>query len=209
MLITLIERQKKKRGRYNVFLDDEFAFGASEDTLMKFGLRKNDNLSDETVEKIKDYDELSVAKDKAIKFLAYKSRTEKELRTKLKSLKISESNIRKVIDLMIHLKYLDDASYVKTYLENNLSNKPAGKRMLRIKLAQKGIGKELIDEVLEEKYDEETETEKARELFVKYSKKVRGKTDYDKKRKCFQYMLSRGFDYDIVKSVVNANDDDE
>jgi regulatory protein len=49
MKITRIEKQIKFKNRYNIFLDGEFAFGLYDDTILKFGLRTNDELSDEII----------------------------------------------------------------------------------------------------------------------------------------------------------------
>jgi regulatory protein len=205
--ITSIEPQKRK-GRYNVFLDGEFAFGADKETIYNFGLRKNDELSENKISEIKNYDEFNFGKKIAYRFLNYKPRTEKEIKKKLKENKISENSIEKVISTLKDLKYIDDNQFAKMYLEEKLSNNPKGKRLLAIKLAEKGINKEVIGNVINSQYSEEKEIKKAKELLKKYLKKVRAKSEADKKQKCYRYLLSRGFDYEIVKSVCkieNAN----
>ena len=40
MQITKIEVQKKKQNRFNIYINDEFAFGVDEATLLKFSLTK-------------------------------------------------------------------------------------------------------------------------------------------------------------------------
>ncbi|MBI5403966.1 MAG: RecX family transcriptional regulator [Ignavibacteriae bacterium] len=205
--ITAIEPQKRK-GRYNVFLDEEFAFGADKETIFHFGLRKNDELSDEKINEIRDYDEFNLGKKTAFSFLGYKPRTEKELIKKLKEKKISVKNIEKTLKVLKDLKYLDDGQYAKMYLEEKLSRKPAGKRLISMKLAEKGIKKEVIENVMASQYSEEKEKKKAKELLIKYLKKVRAKSDLDKKQKCYRFLLSRGFDYEIVKSVCSIESTD-
>ncbi len=96
MKITLIEPQKKK-GRYNVYIDDEFSFGIYQETLVKFGLRKNDELSEKKIKEIKDYDELNYGKKIAYRYLSYKQRSEQEVKNRLQKSKISARNIEKII----------------------------------------------------------------------------------------------------------------
>lgn len=198
--ITSIEPQKRK-GRYNIFLDGEFAFGADKETIYTFGLRKNDELGENKINEIKDYDEFNFGKKIAYRFLNYKPRTEKEIKKKLKENKISGKSIEKIIVILKDLKYLDDNQFAKLYLEEKLSNNPKGKRLIAIKLAEKGINKEVINNVIDSQYNEDKETQKAKELLSKYLKKVRAKSPVDKKQKCYRYLLSRGFDYEIVKTV--------
>jgi regulatory protein len=205
--ITSIEPQKRK-GRFNVFLDGEFAFGADKETIYDFGLRKNDDLTEEKIKEITEYNELNFGKKIAYSFLNYKPRTEKEIRKKLKEKKISDSSTDKVITILKDLKYLDDSKYAKQYLEEKLANNPKGKRVIAMKLAEKGINKEVIKSVIESEYNEDTETKKAKELLIKYLKKVRAKSDLDKRQKCYRYLLSRGFDYEIVKKVCKIENTD-
>jgi regulatory protein len=205
--ITAIEPQKRK-DRYNIFLDDEFVFGADKDTIYSFGLRKNDELSEDKINEIKDYDEFNFGKKIAYHFLNYKPRTEKEIRKKLREKKISEKNSDRIIKVLKDLKYLDDNQYAKLYLEEKLSNNPAGKRLISMKLSGKGISKEVISDVIDSQYSEEKETKKAKELLSKYLKKVRAKSEMDKRQKCYRYLLSKGFDYEIVKSVCKIESTD-
>lgn len=203
--ITSIEPQKRK-GRYNIFLDGEFAFGADKETIYTFGLRKNDELAESKINEIKDYDEFNFGKKIAYRFLNYKPRTEKEIRKKLKENKISEKSIEKVISTLKDLKYIDDSQFAKMYLEEKLSNNPKGKRLIAVKLAEKGINKEVISSVIDSRYSEDNEIKKAKELLKKYLKKVRAKSESDKKQKCFRHLLSKGFDYEIVKTACNIID---
>jgi regulatory protein len=145
MVVTKIEKQKKRRGRYNVFLDGEFCFGASDNTILKFGLRTKDELTDEKIDEIKDYDEFDYAKKYSFDLLSRSPKSEKEIRTKLKQKKISESNIVKVITSLKDLKFLDDKNYAKLFIESKLRNNPAGKVVIKNKLREKGIGKELVE----------------------------------------------------------------
>jgi regulatory protein len=205
--ITSIEPQKRK-GRYNIFLDGEFAFGADKETIYTFGLRKNDELAEDKINEIKEYDEFNFGKKIAFRFLNYKPRTEKELRKKLKENKISEKSTEKVISVLKNLKYLDDGHFAKMYLEEKLANNPKGKRLIAIKLAEKGINKEVISNVIDSQYSEDKEIEKARDVLKKYLKKVKAKSESDKKHKCFRHLLSKGFDYEIVKAACNITNSD-
>jgi len=201
MVITKIEQQKKDKHRYNVYIDSEFSSGLYDDTIIKFGLRTNDKIDEAKLEKIKEYDEVNFGKKLAYSFLSYKQRSEKDIEKKLKQNKISQTAIETIIGLLKEQKYLDDEKYAKQFIENKISRKPLGKRVLKQKLFEKGIGKEITETILSESYPEETETESARILLEKYQKKVKGKDQFEKRRKCFQYLISKGFDYDIVKEI--------
>ncbi|HMS64354.1 MAG TPA: RecX family transcriptional regulator [Ignavibacteria bacterium] len=202
MKITKIDKQKKYKNRYNIFLDGEFAFGLYDDTILKFGLRTNDELSEELIEEIRQSDEFNYGKFIAYSYLSYKQRSKSEIIKKLKEKKISGNVIDNIIELLSEQKYINDHSFARLYIENKLMSKPIGKRLLKLKLQEKGIDKETSEKVIEENFNEETELESAEKLLEKYRKKVRGDNDLEKKRKCFSYLISRGFDFDTANKVL-------
>ncbi|HRE40245.1 MAG TPA: RecX family transcriptional regulator [Ignavibacteria bacterium] len=201
--ITSIEKQKKDADRYNVFINNEFSFGIYSDSLVKFGLRKGDTLSELQIENIKSYDEINFAKKVSIRFLGYKPRTTANVKKKLKSLKISDGSISEVIDWLTSLKYLNDDVYSKQFIESKLRYKPMGKRLLKFKLTDTGIDRELIDKNIEEMYSEESEFENALKLLNKYVPKIKKGDNFEKKKKSFQYLVSRGFNLTLAKKAVD------
>ncbi|MBS1516738.1 MAG: RecX family transcriptional regulator [Bacteroidetes bacterium] len=203
MKISAIEKQKKDRQRYNIFMDGEFYSGLYEDTIVKYGLRTGDELSEADMEKIRSYDEFNYAKTSAYRFLAYRQRSKKEMILRLKQKKISLPSINKVIKLLEEQKYLNDEVFAYNFIKEKIKNKPLGKRVLADKLREKGISSEISEKVLKENYSEEDEFLSAGIVLKKYLNKGKFKSEYDKKSKCYRHLLSRGFDYDIINSVLS------
>lgn len=207
MKITKIEKQKKRSNRYNIYLDGEYAFGLYDDTILKYGLRTNDDLSQEKIEEIRKEDEYIFGKNVAYKLLSYRQRSEKEIKNKLREKKIQTNSIEKVIIHLKELKYLDDELFSKMYLQNQLFNKPAGKRLLEMKMLEKGISKEIAEKIIKENYKEEDELISAKLVISKYKKRIKTNDEKEIKRKCFQYLISRGFGFDIAKQVIEEAED--
>lgn len=205
MKITGIEHQKKD-GRFNIFIDGEFAFGLYRETVYNFGLRINDELTADEIEKMRSEDELNFGKKVAYRFLNYKPRSEKEVRRKLAQKKISEKTIDEIITSLKDLKFIDDENYAKMYVETKVTLKPEGRRVLKMRLADKGINKELSQKTVEDNYSEETEIKKAKDLINKYSKRVKAKTPADKKQKIYRHLLSKGFSYDVISRVLKIEE---
>jgi regulatory protein len=206
LIITSIEEQKKK-GRYNIFLDGEFAFGLYRETIYHFGLRSKDKLDEIKIKEIISYDEINFGKKVAYRFLNFKPRSEKEVMNKLKSHKLSDDSINTIIDSLKEFKFINDEQYAKMFIESKVSLKPEGRRSLKIKLSQKGIEKETAEKTVEDNYSEETEFQKAQDLFKKYQKKVKAKTPLEKKQKCYRHLLAKGFSFDLIKRVLKIEDD--
>jgi regulatory protein len=203
MVITKIEKQKKNKERYNISIDGEFAFGLYEDSLVKYGLRSGDELTSEKIKEMQEYDEFGYGKKVAYSFLAYKQRSKKELIKKLKLKKISDASIEKIVELLEKQKYLNDELFAGNFIEDKLNSRPIGKRLAKLKLSEKGIDKEVIEETLNKIYSEDKEAEYAERVLEKYVKKVKYKDAVDKKNKCYRYLISKGFDFDTVKKVLS------
>ena len=148
-------------------------------------------------------DEYFAGKKIALRFLSYRQRSEKEIRNKLKSKRISIGNVDKIITTLSKLNFINDEQFAKLFLESFLIKKPMGRRLISMKLLEKGIKKDITEKVLTENYKEEDELVKCNELLNKYTKKVKAKNEIEKKRKCYQYLLSRGFENELVKEIIS------
>ncbi len=210
MEITKIEQQLKNIARYNVYIDGEFVLGVYDDTLLKYQLRKGDEITPEKLTEIREYDEYNYGKNVAYKFLSYKPRSIKEVKNKLTYKKISKESVEKIIEHLKKYQFLNDESYAKMYLEQKTNNKGMGKSMVQFKMIDKGIDKEMISKVIEENYPEDKQIEAGKKLLEKYLKKKKKVEDkMELKRKCSQYLFSRGFSYGIIAQILNISENED
>lgn len=56
--ITKITTQKKRKDRYNIFVDEKYAFSVDEEVLLKFQLKKGMELDDLLLAEIQFHDEI-------------------------------------------------------------------------------------------------------------------------------------------------------
>lgn len=203
MVITKIEKQKKNSKRWNLFVDGEFACGISEDTFLKFGLRTNDEITEDTLNEIKKFDEYQFAKKSALDFLSYRIRSTAEIKEKLKSKKISAGTIDKTIAHLDKIGLLNDNEFAKLLVQSKMGKKPAGKKVIRQKLFQKGIPKIIGDKVIEELYTADKEIELIADIYKNYSSKIKGLDKFQKRRKLFEYLMRKGFDIDSINEFLN------
>ena len=75
--ITGLKVQKRNSNRVNVYLDGEFAFGLSRITAawLEIGVE----LDQDQIQKLQSEDDAEVAYQKALNFLSYRPRSEREL----------------------------------------------------------------------------------------------------------------------------------
>ena len=202
MKITKIEQQIKDKTRYNIYLDGEFAFGLYDTSLLEFQISSGDELDEKKLEEIRTFDEFLYGKRVAYNYLAYKPRTEKEVRSKLRFKKISENSTNRVIEDLQRLKFLDDSKYAKNYVEMKSQQKGMGRNMLFMKMMQKGLKKESIEETLKENFSTENEISSGVNLLRKYAKKNHLNTKDELRNKAFKYMFSRGYGFDVIETIM-------
>ncbi len=202
LTITKIERQKKNRGRCNIYVDDVFFCGLYDDTVLKYGLAANDEITEQKLNEIKEFDEYIYGKKIAFDYLAYRIRTAAEIRKKLKAKSISAEITEKILKHLTELNLIDDAEFAKQLISEKIKRKPAGKTFLKQKLFEKGISKEIAEKALEEAFENIDEKEVAMQCFLKYYPKVKPLEKDKQRKKIFDTLARKGFDYDIINQVI-------
>jgi len=144
-------------------------------------------------------DQLNCRKS-AMHILEFKTRTEQELRQKLKQKEFSEDQIEDAVEYVKSFGYINDRRYAETYILNRQQEKSCTKIIQE--LVQKGIDHSIAEEAWEEACDSErSERDILREQM---QKKLSGIEVPDEKqlRRVFAFFMRRGFKYDDIAAVV-------
>ncbi|MGL5648601.1 MAG: recombination regulator RecX [Clostridium sp.] len=200
--VTKIEEGKRNKGRVNVYVDEDFAFAIDGELAYKMGLKKNLEIDEEKIKEAVLKDGFSKCKERAIKIVERSYKTEKELRTKLKSYEFLDQQIDYAINFLIEYKFLDDAKYTRMYIKDKLFNQ--GSNKIKFTLERKGINRELIEEILSE-FDKSEEVERGIYLCEKKYNILKGKESdkYKLKDKLFRYLVGRGYEFSSAKEIIN------
>ena len=202
MRVTKIERQKKHPARKSVFLDGNFAFGISDDVLLKHGLHEGAELTPAEAETIQKAEGEETAKQKALRYLAIRPRSRKEIRDYLSKKEYTEEVAATVIHRLEELKLLDDAEFARMVCRDMIAKKPAGEKLLRQSLVRKGVPKPLIDTILPEFFTPESELA----LALKAAEKQQARMERSSRRidetrsrkKIVEYLVRHGFNYETA-----------
>jgi len=197
--VTAIKAQKKGE-RANVYLDGRFGFGIDWENLVKLGLKIEQELSEEEVEKIVGKAERQKAYNKLLRFAMLRPRSKKEIGDWLKRKKVSEEWHEYLWGKLGKLELVDDRKFAAWWVEQRNAFRPRSKRVLQQELRVKGISREIISEVLAEA--EVDEARIARDLIKK--NKYRWERFDEKKReqKMREYLMRKGFGWEAVREVV-------
>lgn len=202
MKITKIEIQKKKKNRYNIYLDDEFAFGVDEATLIKFALQKDMEVTKEQIVEIQREDFYQQAYQKALSFLNFKLRTTKEVFQKLEKLEYDEVTIHQVLQHLQEMGLLNDRFYAESYLHENAILAKKGPKAVAFELKKKGISDALIQQVLSS-FSDEQQLEQALEMGQQYVNRQTQVSIKSAKQKVYTYLLQKGYDSDVIQQAIS------
>jgi regulatory protein len=142
---------------------------------------------------------------KAEVFCAYQERSQFEVRGKLIKLGLRGDELEEVISYLITHNYLNEERFAKAYAQGKLRIKSWGKNKISQGLKFKQVSTPLIKKALQS-LDGDEYLEKLKNLLDKKEKDLKEKVAYKKKYKLVQYALSKGFEQDLIFSVLKDND---
>lgn len=197
-IITKIQSQKAK-GRYNIYLDDEYAFAVDESLLIKHLLNKGTHITEEFQKQLEAEDNFSKAYTRALNYLSYSLRTEKQIRDDLTD-KEYEEYADEVLNRLKEQKLINDLEYAKSYIRTASSINRKGPRLIANELKSKGIADLLIEDAMVE-YPYELQLENASVLISKRMKKVNKSSEREKLNKLNAYLYGKGFSNDVISEA--------
>ena len=207
-IITKIEQQKKNQDRVNIYINDEFFTAIYKELVFTFNLKKGDEIDENNLKTILDDEMYLKAKNKALNILSKADQSEKKIREKLHD-DFEESTIDKVIEFLKRNKFIDDNLLAQKIVNTNLNLNKCGKNRIKQNLYNKGLDAFSIIEAMSE-IDSDIEFENAMHLAKKRYERVKNEDSRKIYQKLSQHLAYKGFDYDIIKRVLNkllSNDD--
>lgn len=208
--ITDISPQKRKKERYNVFVNDKFSFAANAEIVLKNNLKVGKNISQELIDKITKEDQSTKLMDRVMNFLSFRPRSEKEIRDYLakkiannENIKFNQASQSPLIDQIIKkLKkyhFINDLEFAKLWIASRSSSSNSkGINLVKFELLKKGINKEIVEKVLEKTPNQVNLAQKALEKKIKKWQKL---PTFEKKKKIYQFLVNRGFDFETIEEV--------
>ncbi len=202
MQITAIEPRRK--GLSALYIDGELAMKLDTEVLIAQRFDVGREITDEELRECLIASELKRCKDKAMWLISFRDHSRRELVDKLRR-DYSEDCCEQTADRMVELGLIDDERFARRYSADLINLKHLSYRGVRQKLAEKGISRELIDEVTgEPEIDEE---QQIRTIIDK--KYARSLNDEKGRRRAYNALMRLGFSYRDIKSVMAEYTDTE
>ena len=202
MKITDYKIQKNNEEKMNVYVDGEYKFSMSVDSFLSEGLYKGLEITEEQIEEIKIRDGSKLAYIQIVSTLNYGMKTEKEMIDKLKEKGYEEDAIQKAITKAKDYNLINDDYYIELYIKTKAIPAKWGEQKIISNLYKKGININDIKLKISEVYDEEDKYDNAYSLAIKKLKTIKESDVNKKKQKLNQFLLGKGYSYEIVSKVI-------
>lgn len=206
--ITKIEAQKRK-GRFNVYVDGQYAFPISEEVFIKYRVFKGMEVDDQLIETLKNADNISKIHSRALNYLAHNLRTEYEVREKLADITEDSEAIDKVIDILSDQTLIDDQRYADSYVRTVVRERKNGPDWIRRHLKDKHVPANDVETALDHYYPESDAVEIGVEVAEKQLTRYKRDSAKMAVNKTKELLMRRGFPYGDIEEIMNQTDTSE
>jgi len=182
-------------------LDEKFGFGLDLENYMKLGLKVEQELSEEEIEKILKKAEFQKTLDRLLRFVTLRPRSEKEINDWLNKYKVHESLKRGLFNRLERFELVDDKKFARWWVGQRLQFKFKSKRELIYELRGKGMNKNTIEDILSEVDIDEEKI--VRELLGKKKYKWEKLPRLEARKKMGEFLARKGFQWSIVKKAID------
>ena len=177
MVVTKVEMLTKIK--YKVYLDEEFAFVLYKGELSHYRIVEGTLLEEDTVQEI-------------LQKVICK-------RAKLRAMHLLED-----MDRSESFGYLDDARYAENFVQSRKASK--SRREILYQICQKGVSREIAQQVVEECFDGQDETEAILKIIEKKRVDLRTATP-EQMQKLYGHLARKGFRYEDIRQVIQNYDE--
>ncbi len=139
-------------------------------------------------------------RDKALKYLALRSRSVSEMEQYLRKKNFSEAHISEAVSYMKEKGYLDDYEFSKGFVKSKMKSGRYGVDIIIRDLYGKGIHRRTIDRAVKECGAREPDMDKLYSLALKKYNSLKDREN--RAARVGNYLRSKGFDYDSIKKVL-------
>jgi regulatory protein len=138
---------------------------------------------------------------KSLKWCAYQERSQQDVRDKLYDYGLHERQVEELISRLIQEGFLNEERFAIAFAGGKFRILGWGKVKIKLALKQKKVSDYCIKKALSQ-IDDTAYTQKLKQVLLKRAKEIKEKDAFKRNYKLAQYALSRGFEQDIVWSII-------
>jgi regulatory protein len=197
-----VELQKKDPTRVSIFVDGHFAFGVDSAIAAEYGLYRGAVVRVDQMRQVLEADRAVRAYHAALNLLSFQMRTVEEIRRRLARKGFDSEAIDKAVENLTEGGYLDDKSLARDYAGSRVRNRGEGLHRIRRDLLRRGVDSDIVEDVVAQLKPEVDWVGAAREEATRRWERLASTKDpLRRRKKLFDFLVRRGFDYDVARRV--------
>ncbi len=192
----------------SIFADGEFLIGLSKETFLRAGLRVGDEISRSQVDDLIARETLLSAKSAALRLLAHRPRSEKEIVDRLREKEFADGTISMILVELRMAGLVNDAAFARSFIRNSLTLRPLGEIQLRRKLLMLGVPRRVVDGALSETLTDVDMIDVARQTAIVYQRRLQHSPAPGDPRKTRNrisaHLARRGYSWSTINTVLKS-----
>lgn len=145
----------------------------------------------------------SISLSRAMALCSQREYAPEDIRSKLLTWGVSEREAEKAIHTLISENFLNEKRFAEAFVKDKFNYSKWGKVKITYNLKMKKVSLSIIRASME-CIDDETYKAAARNMIELQRKKVKAKNQYDLKGKLLRFGLSRGFEMELLYTIINS-----
>ena len=194
-IITGLSPQKKRKDRFNLYVDGEFLCGINLESIVKYHLKEGAEIDGEALRRAAFESDCRDAFERGADYVGRGRRTEAEMKKYLLTKGYSEEVADFALEKLKSYRYVDDEEWLSSYFAYSAAGK--GIYRIRQELKLRGIPEELAAERLASFSEDPEEAEALGRKFM------RGRA-FDQKAKAalWRHLCGKGYERETVARAV-------
>jgi regulatory protein len=187
---------RERRDRARIFVDGAFWAEIDAGVAAERGLREGVMLSLEELSEARVAGERALAMNRALGFLAYRARSEKEVRDRLRRYGYGDQTVEGVVGRLEELGYLNDEDFARLVAREKA--RKYGPRRVLGELRKSGLDAQIAQDAVDEEFAGRSELEEA---FSAAERRYNRGGSEAEARKVYGFLMRRGYSAEVCSEV--------
>lgn len=199
--MKIIKYKKTTKGRYKISLDDGRELLLYEDAILKFELLLKKEILEKDIMEVELFNQECDVYHAGLESVNRRFKSVYDLKEFLIKKEYPLEMIDKAIDKLLKQGYLNDRSFAKSYINNQIVTTNKGPYKIKRELGEHKVDLNIIEEEIIV-FDEESQLEKIRKVATRLYNSNRNRGGSVLKKKIINDLVNLGYDTSIISKVI-------
>lgn len=203
--MKIIKYKKTTKGKYKIYLDDGRELLLYEDAILKFELLLKKEILEKDLMEVELFNQECDVYHVALTSINNRFKSVYDTREFLIKKEYPLEMIDRAIEKLEKQGYLNDRSFVKSYINNQIVSTNKGPYKIKRELSEHRVDSNIVDEELVI-FDADSQLEKVRKVATRFYNSNRNRGGAVLKKKIVNDLVNLGYDNSIISKVIEEFD---